>query len=493
MNSFIGNQPATSFESPKKDRFTGISGTTCSLTYAVSSVSDIIVWVNSVKQDFTNYSVSGSTLTLGGTLVSADIVEVTYVGRTYQSVNPNDASVGANQVQASIITGQTALGATPADTDELLISDAGTLKRVDYSYLKSSVVNRPNVNPLIINGDMSVSQRATTKTSASGYTTVDRFRNFQDDGVVTATQESLTSGNAYINGFANAFKLDVTTADSSVANNHLAGIQYRFEGQDLQVFKKGTANAEKFTVAFWIKSTKTGTYICELEDQDNSRNNSQSYTVSTTNTWEHKVVNFPADTTGVFGDDNAHSLNINWFLNAGTDYTSGSLQTAWGSETAANRCVGQVNALDNTSNNIHITGVQLEVGEYTSSTLPPFQHESYGDNLQRCQRYYFKNNTVSASMPFASGVVSGTTNSRAVIFYPQPMRSPPTLDKSSSTDFKVFCGSTNVDSTNVAFYYPNNYQALLYVDVSSGLTNGQGCVIIDDGGGNAFIEGNAEL
>ena len=252
------------------------------------------------------------------------------------------------------------------------------------------VRTQENAKPLIVNGSMDVAQRGTSKTSASGYTTVDRFRNFLDDGVVTATQESLTSGNAFINGFANAFKLDVTTADGTVANNHIGGIQYKFEGQDLQVFKKGTANAEKFTVAFWIKSTKTGTYICELEDEDNSRNNSQSYTVSSSNTWEHKVVNFPADTTGAFGDDSGNSLKLNWFIMAGTDYTSGTLQEAWGSETAANRCVGQVNALDNTSNNIHITGVQMEVGEYSSTTLPPFQHESFGDNLTRCMRYYYR-------------------------------------------------------------------------------------------------------
>lgn len=102
--SYQGNIPASNFESPKKDRFTGISGTTCSLTYAVSSVADIIVWVNSVKQDFTNYSVSGNTLTLGGTLVSADIVEVTYVGRTFQSVNPSASSVNTSQLVDSAVT-----------------------------------------------------------------------------------------------------------------------------------------------------------------------------------------------------------------------------------------------------------------------------------------------------------------------------------------------------------------------------------------------------
>ena len=116
--SYQGNIPASNFESPKKDRFTGISGTTCSLTYAVSSVADIIVWVNSVKQDFTNYSVSGNTLTLGGTLVSADIVEVTYIGRTFQSVNPSASSVNTSQLADDAVT----LSKMASGTDGNIIS-----------------------------------------------------------------------------------------------------------------------------------------------------------------------------------------------------------------------------------------------------------------------------------------------------------------------------------------------------------------------------------
>ena len=157
--SYQGNIPASNFESPKKDRFTGISGTTCSLTYAVSSVADIIVWVNSVKQDFTNYSVSGNTLTLGGTLVSADIVEVTYVGRTFQSVNPSASSVGTSQLaddavtaaklsstavdntntNSTLITAQTEKSSL-VDADKFLISDSaasGALKYVQKSNLPS--------------------------------------------------------------------------------------------------------------------------------------------------------------------------------------------------------------------------------------------------------------------------------------------------------------------------------------------------------------------
>ena len=260
--------------------------------------------------------------------------------------------------------------------------------------------------------------------------------------------------------------------------------------------KKGTANAEKFTLAFWVKSNKTGTGNIQLKDKDNSnRQCTQSYTISSADTWEHKVCVFGADTTGAFDDDNAKSLIINWYLGSGTDSSSGTANHGtWEAQdqTKVNDG-GTLNINDNTNNDWAITGIQLEVGEYTSSTLPPFQHESFGENLARCQRYFYLNNTVSASMPFASGVVSGTTNSRAVMRHPQPMRAPPTMGRSGNADFKVFCGSTNVDSTNVAFYYPNNYQALLYVDVSSGLTNGQGVVIIDDGGGNAYIQGSAEL
>ena len=279
-------------------------------------------------------------------------------------------------------------GATP-------VANGGTAATT----LAAAGLQRPNAKPLIINGDMAVAQRATSVTSVSngdgGYQTCDRMR-FNESGsmnaALTITQESLTSGNAYLNGFANAFKVDCTTAESSPDASLWVRLNMRLEGQDLQVFKKGTSNAEKYTLAFWVKATKTGTSTIELYDNDNNRSIGGSYTISSSDTWEHKVVNFAADTTGAFGDDNAESLRISWSLSAGTNYTSGTLPTAWESSTVANTAVGQVNHLDNTSNNFHITGVQLEVGEFSSTTLPPFEHESFGDNLQRCLRYYYRAN-----------------------------------------------------------------------------------------------------
>jgi len=246
---------------------------------------------------------------------------------------------------------------------------------------------------------MAVAQRSTSVTGISngnsGYQTCDRIR-FDESGTMgaalTITQESLTSGNAFLNGFANAFKVDVTTADSSPDADDWSRLNMRIEAQDMKPFKKGTSNAEKYTLAFWVKATKTGTNTIELFDADNTRSIGGSYTISSSNTWEHKVVNFAADTTGAFADDNGEGLRISWSLSAGSNYTSGTLPSAWESSTVANTAPNQVNHFDSTSNNFHITGVQLEVGEYTSSTLPPFQHESFGNNLARCQRYYYRAN-----------------------------------------------------------------------------------------------------
>lgn len=134
--SYIGLPPKATFSSGLLDRFTSTTGTTVTLTHDIASENDIVVFVNFVKQDSTTYSVGGTgnkTLTLGGTLVSSDIVEVHYLNIVGQTVNPSANSVGSSQLTADVITGQTALAVAPDSTDELLISDAGVLKRVDVS------------------------------------------------------------------------------------------------------------------------------------------------------------------------------------------------------------------------------------------------------------------------------------------------------------------------------------------------------------------------
>ena len=245
----------------------------------------------------------------------------------------------------------------------------------------SSLSNRN----LIINGAMQVAQRGTSFTSVGTAYTLDRFQAQNSSlGAFTVTQSSTAP-----DGFAKSLKWDCTTADASPAAGDFAGLNYRIEGQDLQQLKKGTSGALSTTVSFWVRSNKTGTYILEIVDADNSRNIHKAYTISSADTWEHKELTFAGDTTGTLTNDNGLSMYLRWYLGAGSTYTSGTLATDWQANVNADRAVGQVNLADNTANEWYITGVQLEVGEQAT----PFEHRSFGYELAACQRYYRKVDT----------------------------------------------------------------------------------------------------
>ena len=334
-------------------------------------------------------------------------------------------------------------------------------------------VQRPNVNPLIINGDMAVAQRATSTASitSDGFHTLDRFEtHISSLGTWTQSQDSdVPSGQ----GFANSLKMDCTTADASPSAGDFCIIRTKFEGQDLQLIKKGTANAEKLTLAFWVKSSKTGTHIVELFDIDNSRTVSQAYTISSADTWEKKVVNFPADTTGAFGDDNGRSLDIQFWLGTGTTYSSGTLQTTWGGQSNGDRAVGQVNLADSDSNDFYLTGVQLEVGEYTSSTIPPFQHESYGDNLARCQRYYIKI-ADGITKPIYLAMSYNATQASAFVLLPNTMRTTPSIDQTSGSGYyRCTANATNASFDSFSVDYGSTQALAIKTTSISGLTGGE--------------------
>jgi hypothetical protein len=247
-------------------------------------------------------------------------------------------------------------------------------------------VLQPNFRNIIINGDMSIAQRGTSATgkTATGYYTSDRFQtSISSAGTWTQSQSTdVPTGQ----GFATSLKLDCTTANGSLSSGSELVLRQMIEGQNLQYLKKGTANAESTTISFWVKSNKTGTYIVEIDDNDNSRNINKSYTISSADTWEKKTITFAGDTSGALGNDNGSSFRIMFWLAAGTDFTSGTLATSWESTTNANRAVGQVNLADSTSNEWYITGVQLEAGTAASD----FEFLPFDVNLNRCSRYYQK-------------------------------------------------------------------------------------------------------
>jgi len=311
----------------------------------------------------------------------------------------------------------------------------------------TAVLDRRSAKPIIINGDMQVAQRGTSLTGQTGTAfQMDRF-GFQMDTFGTWTMTQTDDGPTG-SGFTHALKWDCTTADTSLDAGHFGLCHYRIEGQDLQLLKKGTSSAEKITVAFWVKSAKTGTYILEVYDVDNSRHISQAYTISSANTWEQKVLVFAGDTTGALGNDNGNSLAISWWLGAGSNYNSATLQTSWGANDTDARATGVVNLADSTDNDWLLTGVQIEVGEFDANSLPPFQHESYGDSLARCERYckaIIKEANYGPVM-MAHGVDANVF--RGAYFFQTPMRSAPSF--TATGDFIRSYGTPTAASSATA-------------------------------------------
>jgi hypothetical protein len=315
----------------------------------------------------------------------------------------------------------------------------------DDSIANIKMANIVQSKNIIINGDMQIAQRATSTASVSsnGYHTLDRWQTNLSTagGVWTQSQDTdVPTGQ----GFATSIKMDCTTADSSLAAGDRCIIQQAIEGQNLQYLKKGTSSAQSLTVSFWIKSVKTGTYILELYDNDNTRQISKSYTVSSASTWEKKTVTFAGDTTGTFGNDNAASLYLNFWLAAGSTYSGGTLNTSWAANTNANRAVGQVNLADSTSNDCWITGIQMEAGD----TASEFEFVPYGVNLHRCYRYYFK--TLASQWLYA--INSTNANSRSEVVFKSTMRDTPTMGGIAFSNSGTATGTQNANKNHVTVY-----------------------------------------
>ena len=279
----------------------------------------------------------------------------------------------------------------------------------------------------LINGAMTVAQKygSTLQTGqdGSGGLYVDRWLwSMSSAGTWTLGQVTESP-----NGFANSLKADCTTADGSLGTGDYIFLRQKIEGQNLQDFAKGTADAKQFAVSFYIKTSKTGVYTVELQDNDNSRIASKTITVSDTN-WNRYTLIFPADTTGALDNDAARSFTINFWLAAGTDFTSGTLNTSsWAAISNVNRVSSSnVNLADSTSNTWHITGIQLEVGDVATD----FEHRSYGDELARCQRYFYR--TIARGMAPARG--AGSSALLAGWVTPVPLRASPTISKGDDTD-----------------------------------------------------------
>ena len=320
------------------------------------------------------------------------------------------------------------------------MTKAAELAKMGEVLTNSQIGGRRNI---IINGAMQVAQRGTSSTSTS-YATVDRIMvrtNNLDQLAFTQSQSSTVPSGE---GFSNSFKFEVTTQETALSGGEYANIQHRIEAQNLQSLAYGTSNAKKATLSFWVRSSLTGKYSVLFFAEDDTRSNTQSFTISSADTWEHKTITIDGDTTGVIDNNSGSGININFQLAAGSDY-AGTPHSGWGAyaETDDFAFSDQVNFIAQTGT-FYLTGLQFELG----SQATPFEHRSFGEELALCQRYF---DTSSADIWYFQPEQLGSGFGRAFIPFTVTMRSTPTMTIShNNTSYSAvgtqFDGNTYVTS-----------------------------------------------
>jgi hypothetical protein len=235
---------------------------------------------------------------------------------------------------------------------------------------------------LIINGAMQVAQRSTSETNpGGGYNVIDRFRISQNGGGLGNFTEAQVADAPSGSGLTNSLKF-TKSGSTSIASGTTAFFQQNIEGQNLQQLKYGTSSALPVTASFYVKSSLTGTFGINLEQNGNSRHNVQTYTISSANTWELKSVTFVGDTASALANDNTNELSLRFVMGAGSDFQTSSTNTwAAGDKHTTS---SQVQLVETDGATFFLTGIQLEVGQNPTE----FEHEPFERTLAKCQRYF---------------------------------------------------------------------------------------------------------
>ena len=338
---------------------------------------------------------------------------------------------------------------------------------------------------IIINGAQTVDQRfsgsSELKGSGSQYHT-DRFTVFsQAASKITAQQVSEAPA-----GFKNSLQLTVTNAVTLGATDQYM-LQQRIEGQNVAHLAFGTASAETVTLSFYVRSSVTGTHSGVLVNGSENRNYPFTYTISAADTWERVSVTIAGDTSGTWVTTNAVGMWVKWNLGTGSTYlgTAG----AWSGSSYLSGATGSVQLIETGSATFYITGVQLEVG----SVATPFEHRSYGEELQSCLRYFWQITGASGNKDnFAIGMCHNTTQLFAQVHFPVAMRIEPTTVAEFDLQAVVAATGYNVSFNSVSDMHEYGGRVTFNADSGTWTAGNAGIVRVADSA-SSFISFDAEL
>ena len=334
------------------------------------------------------------------------------------------------------------------------------LTKVRLGGIESQSLGRRNI---LLNSAMLIAQRGTsTQFSSSNGFVCDRFEcSNQTDGAITFSQSTdVPSGQ----GFINSTKINVDTADSSLAATQHALFQQKVEGLHSSHLMWGTSNAQNVTVSFWIKSSLTGTFTYYVLDESaDSQSYVETFTIDAANTWQKIVLNIDGPTTGGTTDfpiTSARSFYTGICLGVGSTHQTSTTGSWHSTANFAASTSSAVKLIGTASANMYVTGWQIELGNQAT----PFEHRSFVEEQYLCFRYCraFEKHNMGRTRDGDSGY------NDTVVFYP-PMRTTPTLK--SGADFTVNSGSGGSPAINSGTGLLPNGESLVIYNSSANWTS----------------------
>ena len=336
---------------------------------------------------------------------------------------------------------------------------------------------------MVVNGAMTIDQRnngsAVTVNTGNAFYCLDRYfgAGTNSAGVFTIQQSSTAPA-----GFNSSSLITVTTSATPSGTDN-----YRFnqavEGLNVAHLNWGSANAQSVTLSFWVRSSLTGTFGGALQNSSKSRTYPFSYTISAANTWEKQSITISGDTTGTWLTSNGIGVLAVWCLGAADRLGPAN---AW-SSTRYDGATGQVNLIGTNGATFYITGVQLEVGD----TATPFEHRSYGDELARCQRYFWKMGNTGTTTNLMMAAQETTSSGATSATLPVTMRAVPSVTLGS--DIKWYTAATGgVSVTAFSNRSSSDVGSIFCNGIGSSGVAGQAGTLYD-AGNDGYILWDAEL
>tara|TARA_R100000406_G_scaffold48716_1_gene32789 strand:- start:285 stop:1451 length:1167 start_codon:yes stop_codon:yes gene_type:complete len=344
---------------------------------------------------------------------------------------------------------------------------------------------------LLINGAMIISQRGTSFSSSHNNNNygLDRWQVLCPNTSATIVHSQESTGGP--DGFKNWLKASPSVADTNIASSDYGFIQQKIEGYNFAPARFGFSDAKKLTLSFRFKTNKAGTYCWMFRNSAANRNLIHEFTPVADGNWQTISFTIPGDTGGTWLTDNGVGLNHGLCIANGSSLQSSTTDT-WFQGQYYHSTPNQVNFLDSTSNELGITGIQMEIGEVATE----FEHRSHGEELARCQRYYYRHADRASDEGRSVGTFAMYQSSRCfgAVHFPVTMRATPTLDASDFTNaFKCFANANNQGFDGFAgIQETGTTNCVIESDATLSLTAAAGAWVRCEGS-TAQISFNAEI